>query len=55
MGVSDSWEDVVGYFCLALGLPAIIFLRPDNLTSRLDPRVLVVLREWISKEIRKEK
>ena len=27
----------------SLGLPAIIFLCPDNLTSRLDPCMMVVL------------
>ena len=34
-----------GYcYAPALGLPAIIFLRPDNLTSLLDPCMMVVLR-----------
>ena len=35
-----DWESTT---VVDLGLPAIIFLRPDNLTSRLDPCLLVVL------------
>ena len=42
--LAGLWGQSGGYsYAPALGLPAIIFLRPDNLTSRLDPCMMVVL------------
>jgi len=43
MGLPSCGADDWSTTAVDLGLPAIIFLRPDNLTSRLDPRLMIVL------------
>ena len=46
MRLPSCWADDWSTTAVDLGLPAIIFLRPDNLTSRLDPRLMIVLWWW---------